>query len=171
MYFIIPSSVDPLTRRGQPREPAPRAGLSSFQTLFISSCKRVDLAISRTLDINFRMFEHHLHTCHILPPSEIDLGLCLAVFAGSGGKYLLHRIGWKSRIWQLWSHNRNHGRPRGPAPWAGLRPTAPRAGCVWYMRIYVYIYIYIDIYIYIYMYISLSVIYIYIYMYIHINYP
>ena len=26
------------------------------------------------------------HGCHILPPSEIDLGLCLAVFAGSGGK-------------------------------------------------------------------------------------
>ena len=41
------------------------------------------------------------HTCHILPPSEIDLGLCLAVFAGSGGKYLFHRIGWKGRIWQL----------------------------------------------------------------------
>ena len=34
-----------------------------------------------------------LHTCHILPPSEIDLGLCLAVFAGSRGKYLFHRIG------------------------------------------------------------------------------
>ena len=34
-----------------------------------------------------------LHTCHILPPSEIDSGLCLAVFAGSGGKYLFHRIG------------------------------------------------------------------------------
>ena len=34
-----------------------------------------------------------IHTCHILPPSEIDLGLCLAVFAGSGGKYLFHRIG------------------------------------------------------------------------------
>ena len=33
------------------------------------------------------------HTCHILPPSETDLGLCLAVFAGSGGKYLFHRIG------------------------------------------------------------------------------
>ena len=33
------------------------------------------------------------HTCHILPPSEIGLGLCLAVFAGSGGKYLFHRIG------------------------------------------------------------------------------
>ena len=29
----------------------------------------------------------------ILPPSEIDLGLCLAVFAGSGGKHLFHRIG------------------------------------------------------------------------------
>ena len=41
------------------------------------------------------------HTCHILPPSEIDLGLSLAVFAGSGGKYLFHRIGWKGRIWQL----------------------------------------------------------------------
>ena len=33
------------------------------------------------------------HTCHILPPSEIDLGLCLAVFEGSGGRYLFHRIG------------------------------------------------------------------------------
>ena len=33
------------------------------------------------------------HTCHILPPSEIELGLCLAVFAGSGGKDLLHRTG------------------------------------------------------------------------------
>ena len=34
-----------------------------------------------------------IHTCHILPPFEIDLGLRLAVFAGSGGKYLFHRIG------------------------------------------------------------------------------
>ena len=41
-----------------------------------------------------------MHTCHILPPSEIDLGLCLAVFAGSGGNYSFHRIGWKGRIWQ-----------------------------------------------------------------------
>ena len=41
------------------------------------------------------------HTRHILPPSEIDLGLCLAVFAGAGGKYLFHRIGWKGRIWQV----------------------------------------------------------------------
>ena len=40
------------------------------------------------------------HTCHILPPAEIDLGLCSAVFAGSGGKYLFHRIGRKGRIWQ-----------------------------------------------------------------------
>ena len=52
-------------------------------------------------------------TRHILPPSEIDLGLCLAVFAGSGGKYLFHRIGWKGRIWQLWLvltavHNNNN---------------------------------------------------------------
>ena len=35
-----------------------------------------------------------LHTCHILPPPlEIDLELCLAVFAGSGGNCLFHRIG------------------------------------------------------------------------------
>ena len=34
-----------------------------------------------------------LHTCHILPPSEIDGGLFSAVFAGSGGRYLFHRIG------------------------------------------------------------------------------
>ena len=33
------------------------------------------------------------HTCHILPPSEIDRGLFLAVFAGSEGRYLFHRIG------------------------------------------------------------------------------
>ena len=34
-----------------------------------------------------------IHTCHILPPSEIDSGLFLAVFAGSGGKYLVQRTG------------------------------------------------------------------------------
>ena len=33
------------------------------------------------------------HTCHNLPPSEIDGGLFLALFAGSEGKYLFHRIG------------------------------------------------------------------------------
>ena len=39
------------------------------------------------------LYHMPVHTCHILPSSEIDLGLCLAVFAGSGGKYLFHRIG------------------------------------------------------------------------------
>ena len=34
-----------------------------------------------------------LHSRHILPPSEIDLGLFWAVFTGSEGKYLFHRIG------------------------------------------------------------------------------
>ena len=33
------------------------------------------------------------HTCHILPPFEIDWGLFSAVFAGSEGKSLIHRIG------------------------------------------------------------------------------
>ena len=37
----------------------------------------------------FRSGEN-VHTCHILPPSETDLGLCLAVFAGSGGRYGCH---------------------------------------------------------------------------------
>ena len=42
------------------------------------------------------------HTCHILPPTEIDLGLCLAVFAGSGGKYIFCRMGRKGRIWHVY---------------------------------------------------------------------
>ena len=40
-----------------------------------------------------RLHTRNKHTCHILPPSEIDLGLCLAVLTSSGGKYLFHRIG------------------------------------------------------------------------------
>ena len=56
------------------------------------------------------------HTCHILPPSEIDLGLCLTVFAGSGGKYLFHRIGWKGRIWQLCSSSHKAVKSCTPSP-------------------------------------------------------
>ena len=47
----------------------------------------IHVCIILTIPVNI------LHTCHILPPSEIDLGLCLPVFAGSGGKYSFHRIG------------------------------------------------------------------------------
>ena len=42
-----------------------------------------------------------LHNCHIIPLSEIDVGLFWAAFAGLEGKYLFHRIGRKGRIWQL----------------------------------------------------------------------
>ena len=35
----------------------------------------------------------HIHTCHILPPSEIDLGLFRADFTDFEGKHLFHRIG------------------------------------------------------------------------------
>ena len=42
------------------------------------------------------------HTRHILPPSEIDLGLFWAVFEGSEGKHLFHRISRKGRTWQPW---------------------------------------------------------------------
>ena len=53
------------------------------------------ITITNTLVIIVAMFgvRQVPHTCHILPPSEIDSGLCLAVFAGSGGKHLFHRIG------------------------------------------------------------------------------
>ena len=44
------------------------------------------------------------HTRHILPHSEINFGLCLAVFAGSEGKYLFHRIGRKGRNMATMSH-------------------------------------------------------------------
>ena len=37
--------------------------------------------------------EWECHTCHILPPSEIDWGLFWAVFTGSEGRHLFHRIG------------------------------------------------------------------------------
>ena len=53
----------------------------------------------------FFLFVLEIHTCHILPPSEIYFGLYLAVIAGSGGKYLFHRIGWKGRIWQPWNYS------------------------------------------------------------------
>ena len=120
----------------------------------------------------------YYHTCHILPPSEIDLGLCLAVFAGSGGKYLFRRIGWKGRLWQLcicyvyflclrdsWAFCEN-----------------PFVLCVALYYVYVavlyyvmfiliymcvYIYIYTHMYIYIYIHICRYT-YIYIYIYIHI---
>ena len=42
-----------------------------------------------------------IHTRHILPPSEIDLGLFWADLTDLEGKHLFHRIGWKGRIWQV----------------------------------------------------------------------
>ena len=33
------------------------------------------------------------HTCHIIPPSEIDLGLFWAHFTDLEGNHLFHRIG------------------------------------------------------------------------------
>ena len=37
--------------------------------------------------------EAHVTYLPYSTPSKIDLGLCLAMFAGSGGNYLFHRIG------------------------------------------------------------------------------
>ena len=43
--------------------------------------------------------------------------LCLAAFAGSGGKHLLHRIGWKGRIWQVCRAGERHAAEQGRIEW------------------------------------------------------
>ena len=78
--------------------------------------------------------------CHILPPSEIDLGPCLAVFAGSGGRYLFHRNGWKGRTWQLRQMKRWGGFGRHHLSDATCLIKRPHT-CHTYMYIYIYIYI------------------------------
>ena len=109
-----------------------------------------------------------LHTCHNLPPSEIDGGLFLAVFTGTEGRYLFHRIGWKGRIWQLCP------RPPPARRGSGRSGRAARdlaAQGYMYIRIceFIYIYIYMHMYVCICMYVCMYIcIYIYIYMYIYI---
>ena len=49
--------------------------------------------LSLSLYIYIYIYMYIYHTCHILPPSEIDWGLFLAVFTGLEGKHLFHRIG------------------------------------------------------------------------------
>ena len=51
------------------------------------------LIITTHIDINPPSKEYLRHTCHNLPPSEINGGLFFAVFTGSEGRYLFHRIG------------------------------------------------------------------------------
>ena len=50
--------------------------------IYMSSCSSIIISLRR-----------RLHTCHILPPSEIDLGLFWANFTDFEGKHLFHRIG------------------------------------------------------------------------------
>ena len=76
-----------------------------FLCIFVSPQSLERLLFAALIVATFIQQITHIRTCHILPPSEIDLGLCLAVFAGSGGKYLFHRIGCKGRIWQLWTND------------------------------------------------------------------
>ena len=76
---------------------------------------------------HIRVRVHLTHTCHILPPSEIDSGLCLAVLAGSGGKFLFHRIGWKGRIWQLCNTAPSAVAGVGEAHGGRLRGASPRS--------------------------------------------
>ena len=53
--------------------------------------RRIGFFASRCLF--FRSRRQKFPTCHIIPPSEIDLGLFRADFADLEGKYLFHRIG------------------------------------------------------------------------------
>ena len=92
----------------------------------------------------------------IFYPSEIDRGLFLAVFTGSEGERLFHRIGRKGRVWQLC-------RPlRLLRAEAGLHGDEATQACVYiHVCMCVYIYIYtISMYMYVYKYI-------YIYTHIH----
>ena len=54
---------------------------------------RPNLARARDAGTPFSESLREDHTCHILPPSELDWGLFLAVFTGLEGKHLFHRIG------------------------------------------------------------------------------
>ena len=83
-----------------------------------------------------------MHTCHILPPFEIDLGLFLAAFAGSGGKYYFRELAERVEYgnYEMGKHFSN---------------------MYVYMYAYIYIYIvYISIYVYIYIYVYIVHIYI-----------
>ena len=48
-----------------------------------------------------------VRTCHILPPSEVDLGLCLAAFAGSEGNIYFTELAGRVEYG-------NYGVPCGP---------------------------------------------------------
>ena len=57
---------------------------------FIQICRPT---LSKYINYNIYIYIYIYILAIFYPPLEIDLGLCLAVFAGSGGKYLFHRIG------------------------------------------------------------------------------
>ena len=93
-----------------------------------------------------------MHTCHNLPPSEIDGGLFLAVFTGSEGEHLFHRIGWKGRIWQLC----HAAQSSDPDP--GERGLGVKVIDSTYTYVYIYIYIHIiGMYVYTYIYIHIYI--------------
>ena len=55
--------------------------------MVIRLCYIIDTATAAPRRAEERGGAGRRHTCHILAPSETDLGLCLAVFAGSEGRY------------------------------------------------------------------------------------
>ena len=64
-----------------------------YMCIYLSISLSLSLYIYIYTHIHIHIHIHIYHTCHNLPPSEINLGLCLAVFASSEGRYLFHRIG------------------------------------------------------------------------------
>ena len=51
-----------------------------------------------------------VHTCHILPPSEIDLGLCLAVLQAQEGNIYLTELAGRVEYGNYANTNNNSNR-------------------------------------------------------------
>ena len=94
--------VEPYTKRVTAQVPSPQC---YYKKTLVQPCIKHELDVMCYKNVcmtkltiyhamNARVPSPHCdHTCHNRPPSEIDRGLFLAVFAGSEGRYLFHRIG------------------------------------------------------------------------------
>ena len=95
----------------------------------------------------------NIHTCHILPPSEIDLGLCsLFLQAQKGNTYfteLAARVEYGNYVLTITSLQP----PGGAGLLAAMGDLSIQSLVDYDIYIYIYIYIYVFIYIYIYIYI------------------
>ena len=63
--------------------------VSLSQSLYYS----ITILLYQYITVSLSLYITVIHTCHILPPSEIYLGLCLADFTDLEGKHLFHTTG------------------------------------------------------------------------------